>query len=141
MANRIADALRAEGLEVACKKVGETNVDEMLAVDGVVVGSPTYYGTMAAEIKSFLDRSVKHHTKLDGKVGAAFATSNTTGQETTVLSILQALLIHGMVIQGDCSGLHYGVTWAGEAKENDARNCARFAQRYAALLRRVQPST
>jgi NAD(P)H dehydrogenase (quinone) len=139
MANRIADALRGEGLEVVCRKVGEANVDELLDVDGVVVGSPTYYGAMAAEVKSFLDRSVKHHTKLDGKVGAAFATSNSTGQETTVLSILQALLIHGMVIQGDCSGLHYGVTSVGEAKESDAQYCKRFAQRYAALVRRVRP--
>lgn len=140
MANRIADGLRTEGLKVTCKKVEETNVDELLDVDGVVVGSPTYYGTMAAEVKSFLDRSVKHHTKLDGKVGAAFATSNSTGQETTVLSILQALLIHGMVIQGDCSGLHYGVTSVGEAKDNDVQHCERFAKRYAALVKRLRPS-
>ncbi len=138
LATRIAEALRGEGLEVTCKKVQDASVDELLDIDGVVIGSPTYYGTMAGEVKSFLDRSVRHHMKLDGKVGAAFATSGSTGHETTVLSILQALLIHGMIIQGDCKSLHYGVTSTGEAKESDALNCKRFAQRFAALVKRVR---
>jgi NAD(P)H dehydrogenase (quinone) len=93
---------------------------------------------MAAEIKSFLDASVAYHTKLDGKVGAAFSSAGSTGQETTVLSILQALLIHGMVIQGDCSGLHYGVTCVGAPNEGDVTYYTRFARRFAALLRRVR---
>jgi NAD(P)H dehydrogenase (quinone) len=138
MAERISMALRGEGLDVTCKRVEETSVDELLGVDGVVIGSPTYYGTMSAEIKRFLDESVRHHTKLDGKVGAAFASSGSTGQETTVLSILAALLIHGMIIQGDCSGLHYGVTAVGPQQEgSDAELYKRFARRYAALVRRV----
>ena len=115
-----------------------SSAEELLDVDGVVIGSPTYYGTMAGEIKSFLDRSVKYHTRLDGKVGAAFSTSGSTGHETTVISILEALLIHGMIIQGDCKSLHYGVTSTGEAKESDILSCKRFAQRFAALVKRVK---
>ncbi|MFC2009035.1 flavodoxin family protein [Chloroflexota bacterium] len=141
MANRISEALRQEGVEVDCKKVEDADVDELLAVDGVVIGSPTYYGTMAAEIKRFLDESVRHHTKLDGKVGAAFATAGSTGQETTVLSILEALLIHGMIVQGDCRGLHYGVTSVGAPQESDVQNCRRFARRFAALVKRVCPAS
>ena len=137
MAGRICGALRDEGLEVTCKKVEDANVDELLSVDGVVIGSPTYYGTMSAPVKRFLDESVKHHTRLDGKVGAAFSTSGSTGQETTVLSILAALLIHGMIIQGDCRGLHYGVTSVGGQQDSDVDTCKRFAHRFAALVKRV----
>ena len=137
MANTIGDMLREEELEVNCIRVENANVDQLLQFDGVIIGSPTYYGTMAAEVKRFLDDSVRYHTRLDGKVGAAFATAGSTGQETTVLSILEALLIHGMVIQGDCKGLHYGVTSVGEVAESESENCRRFASRYAALVRRV----
>ena len=141
MAKMICEAVRDEGLEVVCKKVEDAAVDDLLTADGIVIGSPTYYGTMAGEVKRFLDASVKHHGKLDGKVGAAFSTANSTGQETTVLSILEALLIHGMIIQGDCRGLHYGVTSVGEATESQRQHCTRFAQRFARLVRLVSASS
>ncbi|MBM3237104.1 flavodoxin family protein [Candidatus Poribacteria bacterium] len=137
MAKSIAEAIAEEGLDVECKKVVDANPDELLNVDGLVVGSPTYYGTMAAEIKKFLDDSVKHHGKLDGKVGAAFASAAVTGQETTVISILEALLIHGMIIQGDPRGHHYGATSLGKPLEQDVQRCKRFGQRFARLVKRV----
>ena len=102
------------------------------------MGSPTYYGTMAAEIKKFFDDSARHHGKLDGKVGAAFATADITGNETTVMSIVQALLIHGMIIQGDWLGHHYGMTCLGKPAERDLERCKRFGQRFAGLLARAE---
>jgi NAD(P)H dehydrogenase (quinone) len=137
MAKSIAEAIAEESLAVECKEVENVDLDELLDVDGLVVGSPTYYGTMAAEIKKFLDDSIKHHGKLDGKVGAAFASAGSTGQETTVISILEALLIHGMVIQGDPRGHHYGVTSLGKPAEQDVQRCNRFGQRFARLVKRV----
>ena len=141
MATTISDAIRTEGLDVICKRVEEAELDELLHVDGLVIGSPTYFGTMAAEIKSFLDKSIKHHRRLDGKVGAAFASSGSTGQETTVLSILQALMTHGMIIQGDCRGLHYGATSVGEQPESHLHYYQRFGQRFANLVKRVSASS
>jgi NAD(P)H dehydrogenase (quinone) len=140
MAERVSTALRDEALEVTCKRVEDADVDELLGVDGVVIGSPTYYGTMAAEVKSFLDRSIKHHGKLDGKVGAAFASAGSTGHETTLLSIVQALLIHGMIVQGQWQGMHYGLTFVGNEQGPDDQSVRRFAQRFAALVKRVRPS-
>jgi len=137
MAKIIADAINEDGIDVECKKVEETNPDELLAVDGVVIGSPTYYGTMAAEVKKFLDDSVKHHGKLDGKVGAAFSSAAITGHETTVISILEALLIHGMIIQGDPQGYHYGATSIKRPDEQGAMKCKRFGERVARLVKRV----
>jgi NAD(P)H dehydrogenase (quinone) len=137
MAKIIAEAIAEENLNAECKKVEDVNPDELLDIDGLVVGSPTYYGTMAAEIKKFLDDSVKHHGKLDGKVGAAFASAASTGQETTVISILEALLIHGMIVQGDPRGHHYGVTSLGKPGEQDVERCKRFGKRFAGLVKRI----
>ncbi|HIE27003.1 TPA: flavodoxin family protein [Candidatus Poribacteria bacterium] len=137
MAKSIAAAIAEEGLVVECKKVEDADIDELLDVDGLVVGSPTYYGTMAAEIKKFLDDSVRHHGKLDGKAGAAFASAAVTGQETTVISILEALLIHGMIVQGDPRGHHYGVTSLGKPGEQDLERCKRFGKRFAELVKRI----
>jgi len=79
MAKLVAEGVESEGVEVECKKVEDTTIDDLLTVDGIVIGSPTYYGTMAAEIKKLLDDSVKYHGKLDGKVGAAFSSSGAMG--------------------------------------------------------------
>ena len=135
IANWIAEAITEEGLEVACKRVEDTNLEELLKVDGLIIGSPTYYGTVSAEIKQFLDASIKYHGKLDGKVGAAFSTAASAGQETTVLSILESLLIHGMIIQGDTEGCHYGVTALGKPGDQDLRRCRRFGHRFTQLVR------
>jgi len=140
MAKVVAKAIGEEGIDVECKKVEDVEPDELLDVDGVVVGSPTYYGTMAAEIKKFLDDSVKHHGKLDGKVGAAFSSAAVTGHETTVISILEALLIHGMIIQGDPRGCHYGATALGKPDEREIQRCQRFGQRVANLVKLVSGS-
>ena len=137
LAKSITEGIAEEGLDVDCKRVEDADLDELLDVDGLVIGSPTYYGTMAAEVKKFLDDSVKHHGKLDGKVGAAFASADVTGQETTVISILEALLIHGMIIQGDTPGYHYGVTCLGEPNEQDLQRCKRFAKRFAKLVNKI----
>ena len=137
MAKVITAAKGEEGIEVECKRVEDADPDELLDMDGVVIGSPTYYGTMAAEMKKFLDDSVKHHGKLDGKVGAAFSSAAITGHETTVISILEALLIHGMVVQGDPRGCHYGATALGEPDGSEIQRCQRFGQRVASLVKLV----
>ena len=137
MATAVAEVLAKEDLTVVCKKVEDAHLDDLLEADGLIVGSPTYYGTMAAEIKKFLDESVKHHGKLDGKAGAAFASAANSGQETTVFSILQALLIHGMVVQGDPKGDHYGVTSIGQPDEQVLERCQRFGKRFATLVKQT----
>ena len=139
MSKLIEEGIKSEGVEVIRKRVEDTKVDELLSVDAVIMGSPVYYGTMAYELKKFLDESVKFHGKLDGKVGAAFSSSANIGggNETAILDIINALLIHGMVVQGDPQGDHYGPVSIGSPDERAAKQCKRLGQRVARLIKRL----
>jgi NAD(P)H dehydrogenase (quinone) len=139
MATVIGETLRKEGLDVDCKRVSQATVEDLLAADAIIAGSPTYYGSMAAELKDLFDRSVERHGQLDGKVGAAFASSANVGggNETTVLDILKAMLIHGMIIQGDPQGDHYGPVAIGAPDRRSQDECRRRAQRVARLVQRL----
>jgi len=99
-----------EDVEVDTKDVKEVMIEELRGYDGIIVGSPTYYGGPAPQIKDSFDRSVKCHGKLQDKVGGVFSSSANIagGNETTVMAILQSLLIHGMVVCDDSSDDHYG---------------------------------
>jgi NAD(P)H dehydrogenase (quinone) len=139
MAKFIAAHLKNHNNDVHLKKVQDTKPGDFRDVDGIVIGSPTYYGSMAAEVKKLLDDSVSIHGRLDGKVGAAFSTAANTagGNETTVLSILNAMLIHGFIIQGDPQGSHYGPVGIGAPDDRARKECIRLAERFDALLKRL----
>ena len=71
---------------------------------GIILGSPTRFGNMAAPLKHFLDSTGAEWASgtLVGKVGAAFTSTGTMhgGQESTLLTMLLPLLHHGAVIVG-----------------------------------------
>jgi len=139
MAELVAEGINKEGVDAVLKDVKDVGVDELLKYDAIVIGSPTYYGTMSAEIKKLLDDSVKFHGKLEGKIGAAFASSANVagGNETTILDILNAMLIHGMIIQGDPQGDHYGPVAIGAPDARSAKECARLGLRLAKLVKKI----
>ena len=118
-----AGAKETEGIEVTLKPVQQVQARELLSYQAIILGSPVYYGTMAWEVKKLLDESVAFHGKLAGRVGGAFATSANIagGNETTILNILNALLIHGMIVRGCASGDHYGPVGIeqGDARSRD----------------------
>ena len=139
MAELVAEGVKEAGVEVEVKRVKDAKVDELLKVDGVVIGSPTYYGCMAAEVKRFLDESVKLHGRLEGKVGGAFTSSANIGggNETTIISILQAFLIHGMVVQGMAFGDHYGPVAVGRPDERSRKLCLKYGRRIGELAKKL----
>ena len=49
LAEEIAEGVRMSGAEAVVKKVQEADPEEILDYDGVVMGSPVYYGTMREE--------------------------------------------------------------------------------------------
>jgi NAD(P)H dehydrogenase (quinone) len=142
MAQAVAYGAKEEGAKVTLKRAIKTKPEDLLKPDGIIIGSPVYYGTMAAEVKKLFDDSVKYHKKLEGKVGGAFSSSGgiAGGNETTVLDILKSMLIHGMIIKGSPAENHYGPTAVGAPDERSLENCRRLGKEVAQLAERVKVS-
>jgi len=117
-----------------CKATGECAIyDDMSDIlakivnsQGIIIGSPVYFGNVTAQLKMLMDRSrpLRGDFKLKNKIGGAISVggSRNGGQETTISAIHEFMLIHDVVIVGDGAPLaHYGGTGVGGAK-NDAEN-------------------
>ncbi len=139
MAEIIAEAMNGSDLPTECKPVNKVKAEDLLGYDAIVVGSPTYYGHMAGPVKELFDETVSWHGKLDGKVGAAFTSAANIGggNETTVMGIIEAMLISGMVVQGDPKGDHYGPVSIGKPDDRVRRQCTRRGQRIVELTRKL----
>lgn len=140
MAKLVQEGVKSEGVEVVCKKIEDTAVDELVDYDGIIIGSPTYYGTMSWQIKKLLDESVKFHGELEGKIGGAFTSSANIGggNETTIMDILKAFLIHGMIIEGNTSGDHYGPVAIGAPDKRCIKQCQELGHKIAKLVKKTR---
>jgi NAD(P)H dehydrogenase (quinone) len=132
LANAIAaGAAEVAGATVTVKRVPELVPDDVAAASGlktdqaapiatpaeladydaIIIGTPTRFGNMAAQLRNFLDQTggLWFTGALVGKIGSAFCAtaSQHGGQETTLTSMHTTLLHHGMIIVG----LPYA--WAG----------------------------
>ena len=143
---RLAEAIaggveKVNGVKAILKKTDEVTQDDFLASQGIIAGSPVYFGLMAAELKKVFDQFVGVRKKMEGKVGAAFATSGdvTGGKETTLMSIIQAMLIYGMVIVGDPMSAtgHYGTACVGAPDGNAEQNGAKLGKRVAEITKKL----
>ncbi len=137
MAYLIQKGAMEEDVEVDTKDVKEVKLEDLEKYDGIIIGSPTYYGGPASQVKDLLDKSIKLHGELQDKVGGAFTSSANIGggNETTILSILQSLLIHGMVVCGDSSGDHYGPVSIDKPNARVEKICIRYGRRVAKLTK------
>ncbi|HEX6929729.1 MAG TPA: NAD(P)H:quinone oxidoreductase [Gammaproteobacteria bacterium] len=128
VAEAVADDVPAEGPPYA-------TVEDLIECAGLVLGSPTRFGNMAAPLKYFLDGTGTEWANgaLVGKPAAVFTSTTTMhgGQETTLLSMMLPLMHHGMLIAGipytekglhetDAGGTPYGASHvAGEGGRNE----------------------
>jgi len=132
---------QVESVEVVLRHTQDVNKDDFVSAQGLIIGSPVYFGTMAAQLKQVLDDFVGVRRKMENKVGAAFTTSGdpTGGKETTMLSIIQAMLIYGMIIVGDplsATG-HYGTACVGAPDGAAKENGRKLGQRVAELVKQL----
>jgi NAD(P)H dehydrogenase (quinone) len=124
MAEAVATGVLEAGSEAVIKRVPETvpeeiarksgfkldqkapiaTVEELPGYDAIIFGTPTRYGNMAGQMKTFLDQTGALWMKgsLVRKVGSVFASSATQhgGQESTILTFHPVLLHLGMIIVG-----------------------------------------
>lgn len=133
---------KIEDVKCVLKSTSEITEDDFVNSDGIIAGSPVYFGTMAAELKEVFDKFVGIRGEMEDKVGAAFATSAdpSGGKETTIFSIFQAMLIYGMIVVGDpldATG-HYGVSCIGAPDREAASNAAKLGKRVASLVKKLK---
>lgn len=123
MAKQIARGVEQSGLEARLRTVPAVSptieasepaipaegaiycsADDLKHCAGLILGSPTRFGNMAAPMKYFLDGTSSHWLNGDliNKPAAVFTSTSTLhgGQETTLLSMMLPLLHQGMVIAG-----------------------------------------
>jgi NAD(P)H dehydrogenase (quinone) len=128
LANAIAEGARAAGAEVRLRRAREVVSAEVMArapgwseqaaaqnakyeapteadaewADAIIFGSPTRFGAVTAELKSFIDGlgGLWFQGKLNGKVGSAFASSSTPhgGNESTIISLYNPMAHLGLII-------------------------------------------
>ena len=139
MAEEIAQGAREAGGQVELASVENVKAESLKKYAAIVLGSPDYYGTMAAQVKKLLDDSVRLHGELAGKVGGAFASAANIGggNETTILSIVQGMLVHGMIVQGVATGDHYGPVAINAPDDRAARQCRNYGAMIAGLVKRL----
>lgn len=124
MAEAVADGARDAGADAVLRRVPElvpphvaeaagykadqradiATVAELPAYDAIILGTPTRFGNMAAQMKNFLDQcgGLWAANRLVGKVGSVFTSTGSQhgGQESTILSVHTVMLHLGMVVVG-----------------------------------------
>jgi len=133
-------------------------LDELAACDGLILGSPTRFGNMAASLKQFLDTtsSLWLGGNLAGKPAGVFTSSSSLhgGQESTLLSMALPLIHHGMLFVGvpytesalfetRTGGSPYGATliaadWAGEMSGHETAIARALGHRVATIAARLR---
>ena len=158
MAQAIAEGARSAGATVDIKRVPELVSDEVAKAshfktdqaapiatvaelpdyDAIIIGTPTRFGNMAAQMKNFLDQTggLWFAGKLIGKVGSVFTSTATQhgGQESTILSTHTVLLHQGMVIVG----LPY--SWQGQMRMDEITGGSPYGASTIAKRRRLAPT-
>lgn len=124
MAQSIAEGARSvDGVEVIIKRVPETmspdvakkygakldqaapeaDPKELAEYDAIIFGTPTRFGNMAGQMRTFLDQTGGLWVKggLVGKTASVFTSTGTGGgNESTIISFLPTIMHHGMVYVG-----------------------------------------
>ena len=133
--------------------------EDLKNCDGLIIGSPTHFGNMAAPIKYFIDSTsdVWISGGLVGKPATVFSSTGSLhgGQETTLLSMMLPLIHHGMLLIGlpytepglfekEGGGTPYGATHvAGEKNDlpvtkNEKELCFAAGKRLATIAKKLK---
>ncbi len=141
-ADLVAEGVKSvSGVDAVMKSTQEVTKDDFVNAAGIIAGSPVYFGVMAADLKRVFDEFVGVRKQMENKVGAAFATSGfwAGGNETTIISIIQCMLIYGMIIVGDPMSAtgHYGAVSVAAPDEKAADTARKLGARVGELCKKL----
>ena len=90
------------GVQVVLKRIDQTTTKDLLAADAIILGSPVYNANLTPEVVQFMSTWPFEGNPLKDKIGAAFVTAGgiSAGEELAQVSILQSMLVFGMVVVG-----------------------------------------
>jgi len=151
MAQAVEQGAREAGANVRLKKVTEARLTDLEWAEGIILGSPDYFGSMSARMKGFIDKTVGlwEKGKLKNKVGGVFVSADGTGTgaEATTLSLITAMFGYEMVIvsapgRGPGWPGTYGViadnlAAVGSPNEKMLDNCNRLGKRVADVTKKL----
>ncbi|MGI6247665.1 MAG: NAD(P)H:quinone oxidoreductase [Pseudochelatococcus sp.] len=144
MADAVAQGVRETSATVAVRRVPElvpetvatksgykldqpapvASVAELVNYDAIIIGTPTRFGNMAAQMKNFLDQTggLWFEDRLVGKVGSVFTSTGSQhgGQETTIQSTHSVLMHLGMIVVG----LPY--SFKGQMRMDEITGCSPY---------------
>jgi len=154
----ISTACEASDEEIPESGPPYAELEDLARCDGLILGSPTHFGNMAAPLKYFLDQTSTLWLSgaLSGKPASVFTSSSSLhgGQEATLLSMMLPLLHHGMLISGlpssepellktTTGGTPYGASHLAGAdsslalSEDEAKLCKALGRRVANLASKL----
>lgn len=98
----VEGAMSVEGVKVKLLPVSEVTTDDLLLSDALIVGSPVYNANVAPAVSEFISSWPFEGSPMRDKIGAAFVTGGgiSAGEELTQMSILQSMMIFGMIVVG-----------------------------------------
>ena len=141
LADGIAAGVAGAGGVLVRRRIDDATPADLLAADGIIVGSPNWSG-ITGKLKDWFDYSgdLWESGELAGKVGGGFTAgySRSGGNEATLLQLMHLLLAHGMVFVGlpwsnamRQSGSYYGATAHGKVHDIDREQARALGQRVA----------
>ncbi len=104
LAEAVAEGARSvAGTTVTVRPLADVTPEDLAAAEGLVIGTPTYFGSLPGEAKTVLESwSLESGVDFTSKVGGAFATGGDTtgGKEHVVISLLLYMLTNRMILVG-----------------------------------------
>ena len=168
LVNEALKALEKEGIEVEMIRLGEKNVapceacnacselqnckieddfqeifEKIERADGLIVGSPVYYGSATPQVMALLDRTgyvaMKRGRTLNRKVGAAIAVARRAGANFTFAQLNYFFYINGMIVPGSTYwNVAYGLGLEDVKKDEEGLQTVRnMAANMAWLLKKL----
>ncbi len=147
---------RKPGVAVSLRKVDEVTKQDLENAHGIILGCPTYYGTLPGKMKTVIDDwSWKMKVDFTDKVGGAFSTGGgqVGGKEFAVVSLVMFMLSNRMVVAGplyrnDKTGSVWGEVGAAAmtgpldpgVSEGELDSARRLGERVAGLAAKLKRS-
>jgi NAD(P)H dehydrogenase (quinone) len=138
-----AGAQKISSVIVLVKTPDKVTEDDLKKADAIILGSPTYYGNMSAQMKAFIDDwFLKYQVSLVNKVGGAFSTGGdeSGGKEHVLYSFVIAMMNAGMIIVGPVEDFlgTIGVAALGPVSDASLKKASVLGERAATIARQLK---